>query len=223
MRIESVPCLSDNYAWWMPEIGVIVDPSEAEPVLAVIGETPLRAIWLTHHHWDHVGGVLALKARVPGLRVYASAYDRDRIEGVTDTLVEGDRVGPARILEVPGHTLGAIAYVLEDAVYTGDTLFGAGCGRLFEGTPAQMVASLDKLRTLPAATRVCCGHEYTEKNLRFTRSVDAESTRAPGPLTTGEERATNVFLRWDDPRLIAQHGVDGVELFAKLRELRNQF
>ena len=223
MRIEAVPCLSDNYAWWMPEIGVIVDPSEAAPVLAAIGENPLQAVWLTHHHWDHVGGVLELTERFPGLRVFASRYDRDRIDGVTDVLGEGDEVGPARILEVPGHTLGAIAYVLDDAVFTGDTLFGAGCGRLFEGTPEQMVASLGKLRALPDTTRVCCGHEYTEKNLRFTRSVDAESTREPGPLTIGEERRTNVFLRWDDPRLIAQHGVEGVALFAKLRELRNQF
>lgn len=202
---------------------MIVDPSEAAPVLAAIEETPLQAIWLTHHHWDHVGGVLALKERFPALRVYASAYDRDRIDGVTDTLQEGDHVGPAQILEVPGHTLGAIAYVVDDAVFTGDTLFGAGCGRLFEGTPEQMVASLAKLRALPEAMRVCCGHEYTEKNLRFTRSVDARCTRGPGPLTIGEERATNAFLRWDDPALIAQHGVDGVALFAKLRELRNQF
>lgn len=224
--VTPVPCLADNYAWLLDDLGVVVDPSEAGPVLAALQGRPLRGIWLTHHHWDHVGGVPELVARFPGIPVVGGHVDRDRIEGLTDTVGEGDTVGPARILAVPGHTLGAVAWVLDDVVFTGDTLFQAGCGRLFEGTPAMMVESLAKLRALPGDRRLCCGHDYAEKNLRYARTVDPGLTRlpAPPPGSLAEERATNPFLRWDDPALAARLGTaPGVETFAALRAGRDRF
>jgi hydroxyacylglutathione hydrolase len=225
-RVEAIPCLSDNYAYYLPDLGVVVDPSEAPPVLAAIGDRPLRAVWCTHHHGDHVGGVPGLKERYPGLVVVGSRYDRDRIPGLTRTVSEGDTVDGARILEIPGHTLGAIAFVLDDAVFTGDTLFLAGCGRLFEGTPPIMVDSLTKLRALPDATRVYGGHEYTAKNIEFARTLGCAMTREPGPPpgTIGEEKATNPFLRWDDPELAERVGTEvGVECFAEVRRRKDRF
>ncbi len=226
MIVETIPCLRDNYAYYLPELGVVVDPSEAEPVLAAVGDRPLRAIWCTHHHWDHVGGIPALKQRYPALRVVGSGYDRDRIDGLTETAEEGDTLDGARILAIPGHTLGAIAFVFPDAVFTGDTLFLAGCGRLFEGTPAVMVESLAKLRALPDATRVYGGHEYTVNNLKFAHTVGCAQRRVAGPPpgTIGEERATNPFLRWDDAALAARVGTaPGVACFAEVRRRKDGF
>lgn len=226
MIVEPIPCLRDNYAYYLPALGVVVDASEAAPVLAAVGDRPLRAVWCTHHHWDHVGGIPALKERIPGLEVVGSGHDRDRIEGLTDTVEEGDTRDGARVLAIPGHTLGAIAFVFPDVVFTGDTLFLAGCGRLFEGTPAMMVASLTKLRALPDATRVYGGHEYTENNLRFARTLGCAEGRVarPPPGTMGEERATNPFLRWDDPALAARVGAEpGVACFAEVRRRKDTF
>lgn len=226
LAVRPVRCLVDNYAWLLDDVGVVVDPSEAEPVLAALGDAPLRAIWLTHHHWDHVGGVPGLLARFPGIPVLAGHADRDRIEGLTDTVREGDTVGPARVLEVPGHTLGAVAWVVDGGVFTGDTLFLAGCGRLFEGTPAQMVASLAKLRALPDDTQVWCGHDYAAKNLAFAATLGLGADRRPTepPGTIGEERRTNPLLRWDDQALAARLGTaPGVDTFARVRARRDTF
>lgn len=224
--LTPIPCLVDNYAWLLDELGVVVDPSEPGPVLAALAGRPLRGIWLTHHHWDHVGGVGELITRFPGIPVVAGAFDRDRIAGLTDTVVEGDRVGPARILEVPGHTLGAVAWVLDDVVFTGDTLFQAGCGRLFEGDPETMVRSLTKLRALPDGLRMACGHDYSARNLGFARTVDPGLTRqpCPPPGDLGEEKRTNPFLRWDDPALAGLIGTKpGVPTFFALRTRRDSW
>jgi len=169
----------------------------------------LAAIWLTHHHWDHVGGVDALVAEHPGIEVVAHTSDLTRSPKVTREVDEDDTVEfaglRARIIHNPGHTLGAISYVVDGCVFTGDTLFGAGCGRVFEGTPEMMHASLQKLAALPPDTRVYFGHEYTAANLRFAASehpgdaaiaARAAALKTPStPSTIAEERATNPFLR----------------------------
>ncbi|HTL34820.1 MAG TPA: hydroxyacylglutathione hydrolase [Kofleriaceae bacterium] len=216
MRIVAVPCLKDNYAYLVIEgtYAVIVDPSEHTPVRSAIARegVTLKGIWLTHHHWDHVGGVEKLVEEDPSLEVYAHETDAEKIKGVTHRVKDGDTIhcGPltAKIVHNPGHTLGAISYWIDDAVFTGDTLFGAGCGRVFEGTMEMMHASLQKLGALPPATRVYFGHEYTASNLRYGIHAEpdnaamkqrAESLTPPStPSTIQLERDTNPFLRVTD-------------------------
>lgn len=233
----------------------VVDPGDAAPVMAQLEREGLElvAILNTHHHGDHVGGNRALLARWP-VPVYGPA--RETIPGVTRTLVEGDtftvpEIGlELSVLDVPGHTAGHIACVgrLADGpiVFCGDTLFAGGCGRLFEGTPAQMVHSLSKLAALPADTRVFCGHEYTVANLRFAQAVEPanvllqqrrvreQAKRDRGeptvPSTIAEERETNPFLRVDQPAVRAaaeQHAgrplADRVAVFAEVRAWKNAF
>jgi hydroxyacylglutathione hydrolase len=223
MRVVPVPCLQDNYAYLViceqTNECAVVDPSEAKPVLDAVAreKTKLVAVWNTHHHFDHVGGNEELAKTVAYVSGHAS--DRGRIPAQTRFLEEGDvvQVGEvrARVLHVPGHTLGAMTYVVDDpksrSAFTGDTLFLAGCGRLFEGTPAMMHASLAKLAALPPDTRVWCGHEYTASNLRFAHHVEPDNadvqraieettvTREAGrptvPGTMARELATNPFLR----------------------------
>lgn len=217
MEVLTVPALRDNYAYLLVHgrEAVAVDPAEAAPVrdvLAARGLT-LSAIWCTHHHADHTGGVRELAAPC----VYGSAYDlaHGRIEGQTHALDERSclRIGdhPVRVLEVPGHTLGSIAFLAGGALFTGDTLFLAGCGRLFEGTMEQLAAALAKLDSLPAETLVYGGHEYAQQNLAFAAAMapgDAailerarvvaercERGEPAVPGTLGEERASNLFLR----------------------------
>ena len=219
LNITPIPAFADNYIWAMVtgHNCVVVDPGDAAPVLKFINEhkLTLNAILVTHHHADHVGGVDELTARwrVP---VYGPAAEN--IACVTRALREGDSVAlpdfvsePFRVIEVPGHTRGHIAYVSGDILFCGDTLFAAGCGRLFEGTAAQLHDSLTRLAALPEKTRVFCTHEYTLSNLRFAMAVDAENValnervfveqerRARNeptlPSSIALERATNPFLR----------------------------
>ena len=198
----------------------------------------LAEIWNTHHHHDHVGGNRALAAGV----VRASRYDGEhgRVPGQTERLGDGDAFTFAgrevRALEIPAHTLGHVAFLLPGMVFPGDTLFGAGCGRLFEGTPAQMHRALSRLRELPDHTKVYCGHEYTLHNLKFAAELEPdhpgirarlEKVRAaPGawtaPLDLGEEKRTNPFLRFDDPALAARVGeTDPVAVFAAVRRRKD--
>jgi hydroxyacylglutathione hydrolase len=261
MRVLPVPCLRDNYAYLVegkrPGEAVVVDPSEATPVLEALEREGLKlvGVWATHHHWDHVGGIADLKRAVAGVPVVAYEGDRERIEGATELVADGvsfEALGlGVRVVHIPGHTLGAVAYVVTDGagapcVFTGDTLFAAGCGRLFEGTPAQMHRSLTgTLGALPDETLVYCGHEYTEANLRFAAHVDPGNAalaerrrrvaerRAAGkpsvPFTLGEDRATNPFLRAHEPALRAavdagnDPSVDEIEVFARVRRAKDNF
>ena len=249
MRIIPVPCLKDNYAYLVCDhdgVAAVVDPGEAAPVLTAVAAAgvTLRAIWATHHHPDHVGGVAGLIAAVPSLVVVGHRSDASRIAGLNHPVDDGDEVAlgrlRARVIHNPGHTSGAVSYLVDDAVFTGDTLFGAGCGRLFEGTPAQMHASLTRLAGLPPTTRVYFGHEYTAANLRFAAAVEpsnpAIAARASSlaatstPSTIADERATNPFLRTTEPAIIAAatahataNADDPIEAFATLRRWKDSF
>jgi hydroxyacylglutathione hydrolase len=257
MRIVPVPVLLDNYAYLAivdSGIAAVVDPSEAKPVLEAVARegVDLRAIWNTHHHWDHVGGNRDLLLAKPDLKVCGCAADRARIPGITDGFQDGgdfDFEGsPVRVIFIPAHTSGHIAYYLprERAVFTGDTLFAGGCGRLFEGDAVMMVASLRRLVELPPDTRVYCGHEYTEKNLRFALTLEpgnaalvekhrrvqemTEQGKPTVPTTIAEELATNPFLRSTSAELrhsilkkFPDTGDDPIAVFAKTRELKDSF
>ncbi len=252
MQIVQLPVLRDNYVYLLhdPETATaaVVDPAVAEPVLEKLAQLQahLVAILNTHHHHDHVGGNSLLLAHYPQAAVYASRVDRGRIPGQTVELVAGQTVSfgryRAQVLFVPGHTRGHIAYYFPETgdLFCGDTLFAGGCGRLFEGTPQQMLASLDQLRQLPESTKVWCAHEYTLNNLRFALRVDGdnpdlqaryrvvEALRQAGsptvPSTIGEERRTNPFLRWDQPALQAAAGArEPEQVFARIRAMKDQF
>ncbi|MDP2307274.1 MAG: hydroxyacylglutathione hydrolase [Pseudomonadota bacterium] len=256
MNVRTIPCLSDNYAYVLVQDGhaVVIDPSEEGPVTVALGDPALGglvldAIWLTHHHWDHVGGVEGLLAEHP-VPVVGSRYDldQDRIIGQTVAVDDGATLPfggmTARIHTVPGHTLGAVAIEIAGNLFTGDTLFAGGCGRVFEGTLPMMRASLAKLRALDPALRVWCGHEYTIKNLEFAEAMSAEAgvpepavsarlaearaQRARGETTVGhplaDELATNPFLRWDAPAVraaAARMGADPDDPDAVFAALRN--
>ncbi|GAB4351739.1 MAG: hydroxyacylglutathione hydrolase [Methylohalobius crimeensis] len=253
LEIVQLPVLSDNYVYLLhePESDrtAVVDPAEAGPVLAALKTRGWRLTHVlnTHHHWDHVGANLALK-EATGCKIVGFRGDSGRIPGIDRQVIEDDIValGAARatVLEVPGHTRGHIAYWFpeEDALFCGDTLFALGCGRLFEGTPEHMWNSLDKLRDLPDSTRVYCAHEYTLSNARFALTLEpdypplldrvrqVESLRAEGlptvPSTLGEEKATNPFLRVDDPAFQARlemRGDPAVAVFAEVRRRKDRF
>ena len=233
-----VPILSDNYAWLLRDgsgATAIVDPADAPPIIAAIEAAGgrLDLILLTHHHADHVAGTDAVRARF-GAPVVGAAADAHRLPRLDRAVAEGDTVAlgaaSARVIETPGHTRGQINFFFADGgvLLSGDTLFSLGCGRLIEGTAAEMFASLAKLKALPGDTLVCCGHEYTQSNARFALSVDAanpalqarvaeaEAQRAAGrptvPSTLASECAANPFLRAPD-----------VAGFAALRAAQDKF
>jgi hydroxyacylglutathione hydrolase len=256
MNLIPLPAFQDNYLWLLHDgqRALVVDPGDAQPVRSFLAANGLKldAILVTHHHADHTGGVDALRDET-GARVYGPV--RERIPEPFDALAEGDTIDALGlrfvVFDVPGHTAGHIAYYTDDIegdplVFCGDTLFSGGCGRLFEGTPAQMVHSLAKLATLPGETRVCCTHEYTLGNLKFATAVEpgnaqlnhyrqqCEARRSRGeptlPSTIALEKEINPFLRARQPAVTrAAHGYDGadegdeVAVFAALRQWKNEF
>lgn len=257
MRLVPLPALSDNYIWMLDDArsALVVDPGETAPVAAALEARALTlaAILITHHHPDHTGAVLDLAERYAP-RIVAPRAERARIAGATEWVDDGEIVEALgvrfHVISVPGHTLGHVAYHAPSllgtgVLFCGDTLFSAGCGRLFEGTPEQMYASLQKLAALPPATAVCCTHEYTLANLAFARAAEpgnadvarhieqVESLRARGlpslPSSLALERRINPYLRCDVPEVRAAaaahgaRGTDPVAVFAALRAWKDGF
>ncbi|MCC3748495.1 hydroxyacylglutathione hydrolase [Rouxiella badensis] len=251
MNLISIPALQDNYIWLLDDQNghcVIVDPGEAEPLLEALGKRHLTptAIMLTHHHHDHVGGVRAIIERFPAVTVYGP--EETLSKGAQIILKNGDEVEIGgvnwAIFATPGHTLGHISYYSAPYLFCGDTMFSAGCGRLFEGTAEQMYQSFQRLAELPDETLVCCAHEYTVSNLKFARSILPDDSdisaheetvldkRKKGqsslPTTLGLERKINLFLRCHDVDLqnnlnINESITTDWQVFALLRHLKDSF
>ncbi len=252
MKVAILKAFADNYVYVIendaaPEAAV-VDPGDAAPVLDYLERTGRRltAILVTHHHGDHVGGNRALAGRYPGIPVFGCVRDRGRIPGQTGYLHDRDEIDVcgqrARILEVPGHTKGHVAYFFAGTdggpgdLFSGDTVFGGTIGNLFEGTPEVMFHSIEKIRALPPDTRIWCSHEYTLQYVRESAGIDPGNVRlnqrlrrlesqAPAreptvPLLLEEELATNPFFRWDDPALAAHlSSPPGIKTFLRLCEI----
>ncbi|EAR54831.1 putative hydroxyacylglutathione hydrolase GloB [Photobacterium sp. SKA34] len=251
LTVKSIPAFNDNYIWLIHNKDnhcVVVDPGDATPVLETIDKFgfTLDAILITHHHHDHIGGISELKRRFPSTKVVGPV--NEPIPGLTQPVEDGDQVDifgeRFMVLSVPGHTLGHVAYVGDEKLFCGDTLFSAGCGRLFEGTPAQMFNSLQKIATLPDETEVFCAHEYTASNLAFALVAEQGNPhlqqyrdkvirlRANGkstlPSTLSQEKRINPFLRCDQPsikRSVADKAYDNsdLETFAALRRWKDKF
>ncbi len=256
MQLVPIPAFNDNYIWALHDgqRALVVDPGESEGVARWLSEQGLRldTILVTHHHADHTGGVAALR-EASGARVFGPA--RERMPEPLQRVAGGDEVQALglrfEVIEVPGHTAGHIAYYAAEApgsplLFCGDTLFSGGCGRLFEGTPGQMLDSLTRLAALPGDTRVCCAHEYTLSNLRFAQAVeprnadlaaylrDCETRRAQNfptlPSSIGLEKRINPFLRTAQAEVMRSaqahapgQPADAVAIFATLREWKNTF
>jgi hydroxyacylglutathione hydrolase len=259
MDIHRRPALSTNYIFVLHDSqnhqAVVIDPGDAEPVFELLRELKAKpvAIWHTHHHRDHIGGNRQLLNAFPDLKVYASPVDQklDRVPGQNHCISAGDRMTfgdrVAEVLFIPGHTLGHIGYYFPPDgdgeaghLFCGDTLFSGGCGRLFEGTPAQMVASLSQIRALPDQTWIWCSHEYTLTNLKFALSVDPDNKALQEryaevqllrdrnlptiPSLLAIEKQTNPFLRWDQPAIQTVTSCDSsIQTFARLRGMRDLY
>jgi hydroxyacylglutathione hydrolase len=256
MKLLALPAFDDNYIWLLHDgqDAVVVDPGVAEPVLAALQEHALRlvAILVTHHHNDHMGGLDGLRAALGEIPIYGPS--RERLAGVVTTPADGQHFNwlglDWRVMDVPGHTLDHQAYVVDvpDAsplLFCGDTLFSGGCGRLFEGTPAQMFDSLQRLVALPPDTQICCAHEYTLANLRFAQLIEPDNAHlvtyvalcqrrraareSTLPVRLETELKINPFLRCSVPAVVAAaqaHGAnsaDPVSVFAALRQWKNHF
>ena len=255
MFLIPIPAFNDNYLWLLHDgqRALIVDPGDASPVLQALRDShlELESILVTHHHADHTGGINALR-EATGARVFGPA--REQIPGPFTPLEDGDTVQVLgldfQVIDVPGHTAGHIAFFTPEAsgkplLFCGDTLFSGGCGRLFEGTPAQMLASLDRLAALPGNTVVCCTHEYTMANLRFALAVEPDNRELIGyharcaalrearkptlPTSIAQELLINPFLRTRHPTVMAAArrfdpaAHDDNTLFAAIRQWKNQF
>ena len=253
LEISIIRCLSDNYSYLIRDkktnlVGV-VDPSEFEPVDLEITKTYKRLDFIlnTHHHHDHVGGNIDLKKKYNS-KIICSSYDERRIPGADIKKNDGDKFSLGetafKVIHIPGHTLGHIAFFSEEAkvIFTGDTLFSLGCGRIFEGTYEQMFASLEKIKKLPKNTMMYCGHEYTNNNGKFCASIDAKNIKLKNrieivkktiqknlptiPVALGEELETNIFLRCDDKKIknnLKMNNSSKLEVFTKLRNSKDQF
>ena len=250
-EILIIKCLNDNYAYIYlndKKEAFVVDPSEASPVIDTLEKNDLQLKYIlnTHHHFDHIGGNFELKEKY-NCKIVGSKKDRDRIPGIDIEISDGDywsfKEHTAQIIEIPGHTSGHIAFFFKslNAVFTGDTLFSLGCGRLFEGTPTMMWNSLKKLRALPDQTKIYCGHEYTLSNGKFINSiypsedirlkieslVELNEKNLPSiPSTIADEKKMNIFLKADDINLIKNLGLQGKspeEVFGYIRELKDNF
>ena len=249
LNLDIIPCLTDNYSYLLHEkktnIVSIIDPSDFNACNHVIEKKykKLDYILNTHHHFDHVGGNIELKKKYKS-KILGFEKDKDRIPGIDVTLKDNQsiKIGSKifEIIFVPGHTNGHIAFYIKDEqmVFTGDTLFSLGCGRIFEGTYKQMFSSLNKLKNLPTVTKIYCGHEYTKKNLDFCLTYDQNnealkkknewinSNITTIPSSIGEELKTNIFLRCNEPSIknaLNLKNSSDQEIFVKLRDLKDNF
>ena len=239
MRIQIIPCLQDNYSYLVIDeknnIACVIDPSEADPVIKYLDDNKIKLKFIlnTHHHYDHVGGNQKLKEKY-GASIIGYKGDKEKIPGI-DTLVDDQEIWmhesfEAKVIHVPGHTLGHICFYFykEESIFTGDTLFSLGCGKIFEGTYSQMFNSLKKLKKLPQSTKIFCGHEYTKQNSKFCIANDGSNENLKSkindmelklkgglptiPSTIKDELECNIFLRSNN-----------VESFSKLRDLKDNF